>query len=98
MSSLFSLSGSWIVAASKRVTSLFQNHEIAYDKLLEELSISAFNVPEAEWRLRGHRCAEFLFFHGRSPKTRENAQKILKAYLNVTPEEVRAHQEAKKLK
>lgn len=42
VSSLFQLPGSWMVAAQRRKTSLFQNREILHDKLLQELSISAF--------------------------------------------------------
>lgn len=77
VSSLFGLAGSWIVQASQRRTALFQNRDIQTDKLLEELALSAVFLPEPEWRLRGHRAAEYLEEFGRSESSRTMAKNII---------------------
>lgn len=85
VSSLFHLPGSWLVSAQRRKTSLFQNREILHDKLLQELSISAYYVQDPEWRLRGHRACEFLQKFGRSERAIKHAETTL-AFYNGTHE------------
>jgi len=77
VSSLFGLPGSWIVQASQRRTALFQNKDIQTDKLLEELALSALVLPEPEWRLRGHRAAEFLQEYARTPTSKALAENVI---------------------
>lgn len=80
------MSGPWIVNATKRKSSLFQNWDILHDKLLEELSLSAFYMKDPEWRLRGHRACEYLLEHARTESSKKNAERTLTFYLGTAPE------------